>query len=48
MARIDAMTVPEAEEWYAALHPERMAALHKRGAPRQVYSLRAMRRKHGR
>ena len=42
------MTVPEAEEWYAALYPERVAALRKRGQPRQVHSLRAMRRKHGR
>ena len=42
------MTVPEAEEWYAAFYPERMAALRKRGQSRQVYSLRAMRRKHGR
>lgn len=46
MARIEAMTVAEAEEWYAALYPERMAALRKRGAPRQVHSLRAKRRKH--
>ena len=48
MARIDAMSVPEAEEWYAALYPERVAALRKRGQPRQVHSLRAMRRKNGR
>lgn len=48
MARIEGMTMPEAEEWYAALYPERMAALRKGGAPRQVYSLRAQRRKHGR
>ncbi|MGE9986589.1 hypothetical protein [Desulfovibrio sp. SGI.169] len=41
MARIESMTVAEAEEWYAALYPERMAALRKRGAPRQVKSLRA-------
>ena len=48
MARIDAMSVPEAEEWYAALYPERVAALRKRGQPRQVHSQRAMRRKNGR
>ncbi|WP_417292035.1 hypothetical protein [Desulfovibrio porci] len=46
MARIAAMTVQEAEDWYAAFYPERMAALRKTGQGKRVHSLRAQRKKH--
>ncbi len=46
MAHIALMTVQEAEGWYAAFYPERMAAMHKAGQGKRVHSLRAQRKKH--
>ena len=46
MDQIALMTVQEAEDWYAAFYPERMAAIRKTGQGKRVHSLRAQRKKH--